>query len=914
MDFKFFLGLIVFASTIASSSAGCILTQKYDSCNYTIACTGNPGSISNPNCEEEPYVIFIIQNSKMEYLTTGFFAATNFDSRVREIKTYGNSWSRIDSSTFRYYPKTIIMDLSNNGIERIYNEAFRNLNYLQNLNISHNKIETLNPKSFLTSDSRNNAVQELDLSYNKLIELSGELNDLAKLKILHLQNNMLSRLADDCFMNLKSLEYLNLQNNRLSFLNLTLTNLKMLKTLDISYNNLIKLSGYEINRMTAIVVFNASHNALTSVESNCFNQATSLEQVDFSYNNINATIENVRFVVNNQLQYLNFYNNHITGIQENSFMQCKLFYINFENNNITGDIKENTFTGLRNVTKLDLSRQSVSGIQNKAFVDMVNLAHLNLSFNIIKKIENASFYNASISILDLSHNQVSDLYFLQNGLSNLIELYVNDNDITIIPKNIFDSQTQLKKLDLSMNRIVIIEQYSLPLNNLQYLNIENNRLSGVIEKNVFSPAKYLRFLDLSNFNITKIDDTAFVDLPVMARLNLSYNNIETIEPNNFRGLDNMYSLDLSNNNLTDLTFNKSIWTNNLKALYLNNNKLKNMLKLFVNICRVSYLDISNNDIDSPIIFGANIFPNLTGLHVANNKIRIFNNPWINSLTTLIDLGLSSNEISYINLSYFKELLSVDLSNNNLSYLNSTILQNNEYLQSLDVSRNNITDLPPGTFQFMKNLKLVNLSSNYLTKLRFGSLKGLHKTELLDLSKNYIEVLDVDVFHECEEMKTLIIDYNRIKTFDVERLILMSLRKLRTLSLGGNPISCTEIVHNVKSTNATFYAIRQVEITSINKVYHEDNVHGIQCGDVVYNESATLKPNTNELTADESTVSSTTVVLIWCTLLTIVVVGAAVFAYIKLYKKRIFVVGSNVTMQMRNSIVSDVSDFQSDLLS
>ncbi|KAJ8718096.1 hypothetical protein PYW07_006026 [Mythimna separata] len=914
MDVKCYLGFIVLASTIASSSAGCILSQKYDSCNYTIICTSNPGSVTNPNCEEDPYVIFVIQNSNVEYLATGFFAATNFDSRVREIKTHGNSWSRIDTSAFRYYQKTITLDLSNNGIEKIYNEAFRNLNYLQTLNISHNKIETLNPKSFLTTDSRNNAVQELDLSYNKIIELSSELNDLPKLKILHLQNNMLSRLADDCFMSLKSLEYLNLQNNRLSFLNLTLTNLKMLKTLDISYNNLVKLSGYEINRMSAIVVFNASHNALTSVESNCFNQATALEQVDFSYNSINTTIENVRFVVNNQLQYLNFYNNHITGIQENSFMNCKLYYVNFENNNITGDIKENTLTGLHNVTKLDLSRQSISGIKDKAFLNMARLTHLNLSSNIIREIENSSFYNTSITVLDLSHNQVSDLYFLQNCLSNLIELYVSDNDITIVPKNSFDSQTQLKKLDLSMNRIVIIEQYSLPLNNLQYFNIENNRLSGVIEKNVFSPAKYLRFLNLSNFNITKIDDSAFVDLPVLARLNLSNNNIETIEPNNFRGVDNMYSLDLSHNNLTQLTFNKSIWTNNLKALYLNNNKLTNISKLFENTCRLSYLDISNNDIADLTALGADIFPNLTGLHIANNKIKNFNNPRTNSLTTLIDLGLSSNEINDINLSYYKELMSVDLSNNKLFYLNSTLFRNNEYLQSLDVSRNNITDVPPGTFQFMKNLKLVNLSSNYLTKLRFGSLKGLHKTELLDLSKNYIEVLDVDVFHECEEMKTLIIDYNRIKTFDVERLILMSLRKLRTLSLGGNPISCTEIVHNVKSTNVTFYAIRQVEITSINKVYHEDNVHGIQCGDVVYNESTTLKPNIKALTADTSTVSSTTVVLTWCSLLTILLVGAAVFAYMKLYKKRIFVVGSNVTMQMRNSIVSDGSDFQSDLLS
>ncbi|KAF9803735.1 hypothetical protein SFRURICE_012034 [Spodoptera frugiperda] len=201
-----------------------------------------------------------------------------------------------------------------------------------------------------------------------------------------------------------------------------------------------------------------------------------------------------------------------------------------------------------------------------------------------------------------------------------------------------------------------------------------------------------------------------------------------------------------------------------------------------------------------------------------------------SLTTLLDLDVSSNDLRDINLSYFKELMSANLGNNKLTNVNMTSFRNNEYLQSLDVSRNNITDLPPGTFLLMKNLKLLNVSSNYLTKLRFGSLKGLHKTEVLDLSKNYISVLDVDVFHDCDDLKTLIIDYNRIKTLDVERLILIHVRKLRTLSLGGNPIACKEIVHNIKAINVSSYTVREVEVTAVDKIYHEDNVHGIKCGD------------------------------------------------------------------------------------
>ncbi|KAH9645155.1 hypothetical protein HF086_005700 [Spodoptera exigua] len=918
MDRKFIFCLI-FLAFCSSASAECNIVKRYSSCNYTIFCEITPSSVSNPSCDSDPYLTFIITKSRLTYLTTGYFSSTNFDSRVREIIAKGNSWDIIDSSGFRYYANTIKLDISNTSIKEILNEAFRNLIFLQYLNISNNYIKKLHPKSFYTSESVSSTVKILDLSNNLLEELSAELNLMPNLIKLYLQHNQISSLADDSFVSLKHLEYLDLSYNRIQKLNLTLMNLKMLKTIDLSHNHLLKLSGYEINRMGGLVYFNASYNMITSVESSCFNQAKYLESVDFSYNYINTTIESVLFDANYRLHYLNLSYNSISGIQDNSFSNTNLFDINLKNNTISGALKENTFTGLAAISSLDLSQQNVDAIKNKAFSSMHSLMHLNLSSNNIKEIENSSFYNSSITTLDLSRNKVYQLNFLQNNLLNLTELYLNDNNITIVEKNTFVNQTQLIKLDLSMNRIKSIEPNSLPLNSLQYFNIEGNNLNGVIKKDTFSPAKYLKFLDLSNFNITKVEDSAFINLNVLARLNLSNNQIESIAANNFEGVNNMFSLDVSHNNLKYFSFNNSESTNNLTALYLNNNQLSNISNLFLNTSKIIYLELSNNNIDDATSIGSHVFPNLKVLHLGNNKIKVFNNPETDSLSTLIDLDVSSNQISDINLSYFKELMSVNLENNLFTHINVTTFKHNAYLQSLDMSRNNITDLPPGTFLFMKNLKLLNMSSNYLTKLRFGSLKGLHKTEVLDLSKNYINSLDVDVFHECDDLKTLIIDYNRIKTLDVERLILISVRKLRTLSLGGNPIACKEIVHNIKASNVSSYTVREVEVTSIDKIYHEDNVHGIKCGDdgtdVKDNASESKGKNSTEMSViAESAPTSATVVLIWCSTLTLLFIGVALFIYIKVFRQNNYDVGNNLTMQMRNSIASETSDFQRDLLS
>lgn len=912
-----FSGFIIFASVIALSSASCEMKTYFSSCSYVIQCETTPSAISYPSCNSDPNVTFIMAHSTLNVLSTGFFSATNFDSKVREIKGVGNSWKTIDSSVFRYYPQCLRVDLAGNNILLVGAEAFRALNYMQYLNLSNNLIEIFHPKSFLISENRRNNLQELDLSHNKLQYLDTELNEVPYLRKLYLQNNYLSSIADHAFMSLKYLNNLYLQHNLLTSVNISLIHLKNVTELDISYNHLLKLSGYQINRLGSIVDFNASHNELTLVESNCFNLAFNLEKLDFSYNYINMVIENTMFENNNKLKYLNFYSNKLNGVQENAFLHCDLIYFNVENNNFTGDIKEYTFSNLDYITKLNLSQQNITGIRNDAFTSMESLLNLNLSRNNINLVENSSFASESnIVILDLSRNKIPDLYFVKNSLPNLTELYLNNNNITIVPKHVFDNQLQMRLLDLSMNSILSIEEHSLPLQNLQYLYVKGNQINGVIKSNIFSPAKFLRFLELSHFNISKIDSMAFVDLPVLAKLNLSNNYISSIEPDSFKNVNNLYSLDISHNNLVDLTFTGGV-LNNLKALHISNNNLTDISSLLSNTCKLSYLDLSFNNIRNVSEMNAVSLPNLTVLFLDNNKLQYFNSPTVNTLSSLIDLGLSSNEIKDIQLNYFKELMSVDLSNNGMTFINRTFLENNDHLQALDLSRNQITELPPGTFQFMKNLKMLNLSSNYLNKLRYGSLKGLSRTEILDLSRNNIAQLDVDIFHECGELKVLIIDYNRIKTFDVERLILIALRKLRTLSLGGNPILCREIVHNMKSANTTFYAIRQVEVTSIDKIYHEDNVHGIKCGDDSDNiisstkRSITVEPDNPRV---DSSFTSTSVVLIWCLVLTIILVAAGVIAYIKLYNKKVYVVDSNMNLQFRNSMDLTGSDFQNDLLS
>lgn len=898
--------LSLFVTTVLTN---CELVDIVSNCQYTIVCHHHAGRASVPLCRGEQNITFVVTGANTPLVNLNYFGATNFDERLRYFKVTNSTWSVLFTNAFKYFLNVFHVDFAGNNIKEIKSDAFANLPRLRYLNLSSNCISVIENRGFKVSDA-GNVLETLDLSNNSLTNLYEHIfYPLINLKYLYLQSNLIHFIDDSAFLYTKNVVILHLENNLISSLNMTLIHLKALTDLDLSHNVMTHLSGFEINRLNSLVNLNLSHNELSTLDYDCFSNEYNIKIIDLSHNKIRSTIENTMFTNNKRLVFLNLYNNYISTIQDNTFANSSLVYLNLEKNNITGEIGQNMFTGLQKIiTKsLDLSRQNITAINKYSFSKMYSLFSVNVSHNRISLVEQKSFGNA-LNVLDLSYNNISSLDFLNDSLSNLTELYLKNNSISIVKKNAFQNQITLITLDLSDNKIIQIEQYSLPLKKIQYLLLSGNFIGGVIKNNTFSGAKYLRFLNLSNFNITTVDDMAFVDLPVLARLNLSHNQIDSFKPNNFQGMENLYSLDISSNCLNTLVLNGTKLTN-LLAFFLNNNNLTNISEIFPgNSGRsVHYLDMSFNNISDLTGVNNEKFPNISVLRLAHNQLVAFNNEYTNSLTTLVDLDLSSNRLTNVLLTYFKALLNVNLSDNNLTSIDSAMFQNSEYLKAIDLSNNKISTVKPGTFQSMKNLKLLNLSSNYLTELRYGSLKGLHKTELLDLSRNMIRNLSVDVFHECLKLESLILDYNQIKTFNVQELLENYLLNLKTLSLGGNPISCREVNLNV-------YAGRnkRVEVTSLDKIYHEDNVHGILCGDYLLSTTVGTTVVTVQQTT-ESLSSTSSIVLIWCCILTTLLVLVVVFLFIK--RKKVYSVNLNRFINPININESELemngSEYQSD---
>lgn len=156
------------------------------------------------------------------------------------------------------------------------------------------------------------------------------------------------------------------------------------------------------------------------------------------------------------------------------------------------------------------------------FAEPLEMQSIDLSYNILRKIEDRTFQN----------------------LHNLQTLYLHGNDIEVISSLTFSGLIYLSELDLSQNNIIKMELRSLEENPLTYLNLSYNGITE-IDPNTFIDLSELPTLDLSNNKMSTLSETLFNSSSMLKILRLSHNRIEQIE--HIVYLSDLIELDFSHN-------------------------------------------------------------------------------------------------------------------------------------------------------------------------------------------------------------------------------------------------------------------------------------------------------------------------------------------------------------------------------
>ena len=552
-------------------------------------------------------------------------------------------------ATTSFIPQTKTLDLSNQNLEKIsskqnkYKDVVnvhlqknrirsipKNISSVYTINLSENQLEII-PSKMAKCLATYPKLVMLDLSSNCMIKFPNELQD-TNLEQLSLFANKLCEIK----LKFKKLKIINLGQNRFQVMPIfpkCITNINMdfnfLKKVKLNYDNLAKLY-LNLNNieefdpssfLPSLIFLNLSRNKLKSLP-DISKICPSLQMFECSDNFLTEFPKLPSGIVevvlrNNKIKSLPVFASDYPNIKcieldenEISFLPPlpkNIMFLSIVNNKLEG-ISPSETPALKKCTLEKNYLQKVPQfIKN-------SLEEISLKYNQIKTMK-GFIYSENMSFIDLSSNKIEIIDPELFKLPNLKVLMLCNNNIKNIPPE-FSHAKALSNFNISMNPL---EQFTIPVpmslkklfvsycklqnlpSNISNSNIEELVISGNQIQNIGFIPKLKKLYASENF---------FCTFPKLSKsiniIDLSLNQINELK-------DDIDYPDLTD---IDLSFNEIV---SLPMLGLPN---------------LRYLNLGNNtNLKTDIIFSKENFPSLSTLVVYNTKIKFNSPPNIRELFT-----------------------------------------------------------------------------------------------------------------------------------------------------------------------------------------------------------------------------------------------------------------------------------------
>ncbi|XP_050293092.1 protein artichoke [Anthonomus grandis grandis] len=493
--------------------------------------------------------------------------------KVQKFVLSTNVVRELPGGTFQFFTRLDRVDLRRNWITSLSSDAFLGLeNSLLQLDLGENRIMTLpqppiSLKVLESLDLSSNhltdlpvgsmqflpALKRLNLSDNvHLTKVPGELlRESSKLEIVDLSRCGLSTLPPDLFLTTTALKQIHLRSNNLTeILENTFVNMPNLTILDLSYNNIGTIKPHSFAFIMNIKQLNLKGNQLSSFKGEYFNTGTSLEILDISDNQLSYLFPS-SFKIHPRLKRI-----IAKGNKFNFFPAELISNLQFL------EVVDLSFNQLKNVDELDyarlprlhtllLSHNELEGVSEMAFHNSTQLQILDLSYNKLERLGERTFESLlRLKLLNLEGNLLADLpdnIFERIRLQMLENINLSRNRFTIPPlKSLQRQYFFLNTLDLSFNGIEEVPKEDQMMVNIKQLDLSYNPLTPKAVSNIFNEPKTVRSLNLAGTGIAFLPR---LETPFLKRLNLTSNNISRISEDAFERTTLLESLDLSNNSI-----------------------------------------------------------------------------------------------------------------------------------------------------------------------------------------------------------------------------------------------------------------------------------------------------------------------------------------------------------------------------
>lgn len=592
--------------------------------------------------------------------------------------------------------------------------SLRHLRYLQDLNLSGNKVNKL-PSQLSCLHS----LTKLDISNNSISKIPDNINCLTKLVDLNCSGNNISDLTRE-MVALTSLTCLNLSKNIFTAIPSVIYKLHHLTSLDISFNSIFQ-AGIQPVLMKPQDMWHPFTNPETGVATN-INIFTHERIKDVTKYN-GAGIRRATYLHTFQPMHSERYKTRrlwLSVCQVNEWdpvVETTTGYV-YYSNNVSGDTQWEMPEGMdllghcEELVTLNLSHNVIRTVP-KSLDTLKRLKKLLLNQNKIGQLPHELGQLKSLETLRAEDNELRYLPYSLSYSTTLVELCVSGNLLETLPdglgavptlKRLAVTANKLKKLPYSLGfckTLTELQAYENPLEDPPYQVMEQGmphvlwylRQQHWIEQRGMPPEMKFRVLGIGE-------------------------EIVMIEPEYKTTLTRL------------IEKGKADATLNLQML-----GLREIPEEVLAMTALKELRLDNN-----VNVGTNLsFPM--------------------GLSTLRLLSLRACNLTEIpgTLSNLRRLHTFNVSQNLLEFLPSSMSRMNA-LKDLDLSRNRLYSLPDG-FRNLSQLETLNMEDNNIEDLpaEIGSLKRL---TVLNAGKNRIQMIPKE-FSGLERLKTLIVERNSI---------------------------------------------------------------------------------------------------------------------------------------------------------
>ena len=279
---------------------------------------------------------------------------------------------KFEKKFFTHFRALIIVDLSYNSLLKIPGDLFK-LNYIKELNLEHNHINYIQHQ--LSSLAN---LEKLNLSNNEITLLPNSLFKLTKLQVLLINYNKIKLIPIEIGL-MKNLEQLNIYNNQINELPTTLCNISKLKNIEFEWIYLLKKSFF-LSDLKEIPDDDLIYE-------NCFKFFSNLYNKNILYCDINMFFNsfNISKSLYNQVLFLNIDSINETENKVEIKMQKRYLFSEL--------IKSVKIKDIQNVYKYANLIMSQKNYKEEDFLSKNKLTPLHYLFSSFNQIKTSSSSN-----------------------------------------------------------------------------------------------------------------------------------------------------------------------------------------------------------------------------------------------------------------------------------------------------------------------------------------------------------------------------------------------------------------------------------------------------------------------------------------------------------------------------------------